>query len=139
MATKTLTKQQWQALDDKIWRFDIGRLKIDGYIINIRLTPSRKEMNLHYSVYVNGEMRGEWTKIESEIGAKFWFEKKIKSGIKFARAIEKELGKKKAQKMGLGMDSVEVKTIGHIPYFSSFQSLKASLERNNDSIELIEE
>src|SRR3954452_5160019 len=51
--------------------FGAVKLKADGHDLTLSVVQVRP-LNYAVAVYVDGYIRGEWWKAESEIGAKFW-------------------------------------------------------------------
>jgi hypothetical protein len=121
---KKLTPQQWKELEDSITEWSPARLKVDGHDITIQL-ERYKNMQLCYSVYVDGYIRGEWSDKASEIGQKFWRPMMMALvSAKSVKSMERVFGKKKAKEMGYTTDK---KLIGYTPHYLSFKALKQVL------------
>jgi hypothetical protein len=128
-----LTPTQWKELEAGIHEWRSVRLRINGHEISIFMV--RSGMKLKYEVYVDGYIKGDYTKVESEIGKAF-FRPMIINRHKAAllRDMVKIWGVREAKKMGYFQQKV---VIGYSPYYSSFRSLKQVLCQHDD-IEILE-
>lgn len=107
-------------------------LKADGHELQIRV-ERYKALQYSVMVYVDGYLRGEWFKSDSDIGAKFWrrrvsqvFSKKILDGRR------KLFGKRAASALAKSGSIVQ-----HLPYFGTARAVLATLQRTCESIEVV--
>jgi hypothetical protein len=90
-------------------------------------------MKLYLAVYVNGIMRVEYCKEESEIREKFMCPQKHFVWSAKARKRLKKFSKKRREELGLNPDEFY---LYYIPLWNSFSALKKHLIKNCDSIEV---
>jgi len=135
---KTLTKEQWKEIERKVTLYTNAKLLIDGYQVTV--TMYRSKMKLVYMLYINGEFDPQWVFNDCE-------ERK-----RFVRSVEKYLyskkmrddytkicGKRAAKKEAAEGEGMFQKFTSYDPYWKSFNSMRLHLEKNNESIEIIED
>lgn len=128
-----LSKDQRIAIEREL-SSSFGRviLKADGHELILRV-ERYKGLKWTVVVYVDGWLKGEWFKAESEIGAKFW-NRRTRQLFK-KRELEawrKAFGKRAAaerQQKGIW--------INHEPTFPSARACLARLQRTCDGIEVV--
>jgi hypothetical protein len=132
MATEQPTKDEWAEIE--------GRLKdlycpvyldCDGYLVILRLERVG-EMKLGITVHVDGWFRGKWMdpNNEAEEGRRFFQERsRYLHSAKERKRVEKKLGKKEAEKIG-----VYRRHTWRSPYWTSSRSLRKHLVKQNDRI-----
>lgn len=128
-----LTKDQRAEIERELSTpFGTVKLTADGHELTLRVVPV-KPLKYAVSVYVDGWLRGEWWKAESDIGAKFWC-RRVRNCFpqKEQLAFRKALGKRAGEKM------IERGTyVRHEPFFVTARACLASLQRTCASIEVV--
>ena len=128
-----MTKEEWESVERKLcFPADSVHLKVDGY--NITLWVMIYKMKMVIAVYVDGHIKGEWLVKDCDIRRRFY----QRSKHSLLTAAEK---KKLARKSKSVQKEVQERTAYYSfsPYWTSFQSLKRHLIKNNESIELCKE
>lgn len=128
-----LTKEQRVAIEREL-SSPYGRvvLKADGHELQLRV-ERYKALKYSVMVYVDGYLRGEWFRAESDIGAKFWCRRtrvlfKAKDHASYRRALGKR---------ALDERIAQSTYVMHMPCFASARAALASLQRTCESIEVI--
>jgi hypothetical protein len=140
MATKTLTKEQWQKIDTEFKRntpYAYAKFVIDGYNISVQqLLIGRK---LQILCYVNGKFNGVWLNMKSphELGIRFFpydlkplYSKETKKQIKSIYTLGKRLKER--------FPDFDNKVRIYRWTFRNISEVKRIFEAHNDSIELFE-
>ena len=126
-----MTKQEWIDAEKKIDFWNWIELDCDGYKINFH--ESRIKSKIVISLYVNGEIKGEWFNKDCEERKRFYQEHK-------SRFYKSRLQEARMRKLA--------KNVGHefrshysywTMHWSSFKSLKAHLIKNNKEIKWLNE
>ncbi len=128
-----MTDEQWKEVEKKLVPpFGRVELEIDGYKVTIvaQLVEKKK---FSFVVYVNGFIRGEWSKDDCEIRRRFYYESKRSLLTKSEKAKIKKMRKSVREKL-----LERTKYSIYLPYWGSFSRLKSHLIKNNKSIELVE-
>lgn len=131
-----MTKEEWKEVEGKLKSFYcIVKLRCDEYEISlviVRISQFKNEIQ----IYVNGVVKGEWLNKECEESKRF-LRKVSKSLYSQKHKLSyKKLSKRMQKEIGLDID----KTYSYyLPSWTSFNSLKRQLIRENNSIELIQE
>lgn len=129
-----MTKEEWKEVEEKLKRlWDIVKLKCDEYEVGLVLERHGQFKN-EIMVYVNGEFKHEWINKECEESRRFlrkvtralYSQKKKQAYNKLSKRVRKQLN--------IDID----KTFRYyLPTWTSFNSLKRHLIKENSSIELI--
>jgi hypothetical protein len=140
MATKTLTKEQWQKVDTEFkinaWT-TIAKFNIDGYKVSIVQELIGRKLQI--LCYVNGEFKGLWLNRESphEIGIRFFpyglkplYSKETKKHIQSIYTSAKRLKER--------FPDFDNKVRIYRWTFRNIAEVKRIFEAHNDSIELLE-
>jgi hypothetical protein len=131
-----VTNEEWKEIEKRLQSFyDIVKLKIDGYEISILLKRTNQFKN-ELAVYVNGLIKGEWLIKECEESRRFY--KKVTKSL-MTQKQKKALQKlpKKEQKRLTSMLKLDRTYSYYLAGWTSFNSLKKHLIKENKSIELI--
>lgn len=108
--TTSLSKADWAAVEKEL-SVPYGGVKLlaDGHAISLNVVPIKK-LRFSIGVYIDGWIKGEWMKVDSEIGAKFWHPCKMQlfsardfaeMRRKFGKRYENEMRKKHPPKLCL--------------------------------------
>ncbi len=131
-----ITKEDWQEIEQKLKSFyNVVKLNCDGY--EISLTLERLDtMKNGIMVYVNGVIKGEWLTEECEERRRFY-----RPITRSLMSQKQRNNLKKLPKRTQNMLIKELKLDRTFTYYSfewtSFNSLKRHLIKNNTNIELI--
>ena len=129
-----MTKEDWKVVEENLKHLlDIVELQCDGYKVSLVLKRETQFKN-SIMVYVNGSFKGEW------------MDKECEESRRFLRKVSRSLYNQK-QKQAFGKLSKRLqkemkidisKTYSYyMPTWTSFNSLKRHLIKENSSIELI--
>lgn len=128
-----MTKEEWKEVEERLKRLmDIVELQCDGYKVSLVLKRESQFKN-SIMVYVNGVFKGEWMEKDCEESRRF-LRKVTKSLMSQKQRKEYKKFPKRLQKQ-LKWD--ERKYSYYVPTWTSFNSLKRHLIKENSSIELI--
>jgi hypothetical protein len=128
-----MTNEDWKKLEEFVNKGGSGKIKIGDDVITIKL--GRHKLKLVYTIFVNGEIKGEWFTEDGDCGiAEKYYCKKSTNLYSHHKRIIKSLGKRKAKRMGL-LDKMEF----IVPTFGSFRTLKSQYKGRHENIELVEE
>lgn len=131
-----MTAEDWKYVEEKLKSFyNIVKLNCDGYKVDILLARVGQFKN-EIRVYVNGVVNGEWCIKECEESRRFL--RKISRSVYSQK--QKDRYKKMSKKMQkhIGVD-IDRKYSYYLPSWTSFNSLKSQLIKENSSIVLIKE
>ena len=127
-----MTKEDWKKVEEW-WGISRRSMKllIDGHKINLYNTIDSKKMIVYVSLYVDDFIKGEYSKIDNEIGNKFY--QRTKLPLYSSRELKeriKDFGKKSkyAKQAYYEMNNL---------YWRSFNAFKKHITTHNESIELI--
>ena len=130
-----MNREQWAALEVELRTpYGYAQLQADGHVLTLNV-QRYKGLQYAITVYVDGFIKGEWMKKESEVGAKFW--RPVLSSLFAGTALkrfEKEAGKRAAVRMKKQFPPTLVM---HSPYFASVAVLRRHLVKTCSSIELV--
>ena len=128
-----LSKEQRAAIEREL-SVPYGRvvLKADGHELQLRV-ECYKALRYSVMVYVDGWLRGEWFKAESDIGAKFWHRH---TRVLF-KAKDHALYRRAFGKRALDERIARSTYVVHMPSFNSGRAALASLQRTCESIEVV--
>lgn len=128
-----VTAQEWKEIDEKLKSiFNIVELMCDGYKLSVRLERCGQFKNA-IAVYINGQIKGEWYK-ECEESRRFF--KKVSKSLYPQKQKDKWKKMSKKAKVQLEID-IDKKYFYYTPLWTSFNSLKRHLIKENKEIELI--
>lgn len=128
-----VTPEEWKGIEEKLKSFYYTvKLKCDGYEVALMLKRIGQFKNA-ILVYVNGKVEGKWLMEECEESRRFYrkvtrsamSQKQKKALAKLPKRLQKELALQ------------NVKFSYYCEYWTSFNSLKRQLVRENKSIELL--
>ncbi len=134
------SKQEWDDFKQALsGRWGHKHLLCDGYLVAVNIEMCKKR-SLHYAIYVNGKMRGEWVTCvnEDELdqlpeeSRRFCMHNKKGRSTKEIKQYERLFGKRECKKRGLYK-----KMIIPLPYWKSINSLIAHFKKHNESISII--
>jgi len=128
----TMNKADWDIVARTLGVGFIARLDCDGY--RLELCPMRSPKNpLHRIIapYINGVFKGEWLLNDCEERRRFFRSCKVRVWKKgaFAKTSKRFLRQQ-------GIDP-EATTTYYMPSWSSFNSMKRHLVKNNQNISLV--
>jgi hypothetical protein len=142
MATKTLTKEQWQQVKAKFKIFTVflrAEFLIDGY--KVLLTCEYiKHNKLAIACYVDGHIKGQWfTDYNNphEIAVRFFPTYTFRVYSPKKRAEYKKIWKSEKQLLKY-MPYIDKTITQRKTFYSSIAKVRKVFETNNDSIELLE-
>lgn len=129
-------KVEWDAVEKEL-RLPYGygvEMRVDGHALRLRVVQ-QKPLRFVIAVYVDGWIKGEWMKRESEIGAKFWhpFQVALFSGPAF-KTMEREHGKRFAHRM---RKQHPPKVAGYAPYWNSVSAFRRHITKTCTDIRLL--
>lgn len=129
-----MTKEEWSQVEEALKSiFSMAQLKVDGYKITLRLERLDTYRN-RIMVYINEQFKGKWLIEDCEERRRF-FRKREKSLITAKQ--KKDLNKLPKKFKKEHEEWFNRSYIYYEPYWSSFNSLKKHLIKENESIELI--
>lgn len=130
-----MTKEDWNNAESALKNlFSYVNLKIDGYDVTLHLERMDTYKN-GIMVYVNGKINGKWLFDDCEERRRFLRKReKLLMSTKQINAFKKM--PKKMQKEY--KELYEKKYVYYDFYWTSFNSLKRHLLKENESIELVE-
>lgn len=134
-----ISKEQWAEIEAQLSNI-MGRVDLvcDGYRVNAIVEYSK--MKMYVAVYVNGEIKGEWTNGKGEIPQKFCQVKKryLYSAAKRAEA------KKAATRRGMGADLrkwytgvAESSITSWMPWWTNSKAFCRHIRKTCTSIEIV--
>ena len=125
-----VSKDEWREIRQRLNRFIPVTLQADDYKLTIRL-ESCGDTRFFFAVYVNDEIKPEWTAISWEISEKFYNRHKhVNLTPKQKRFVKRHSSE--------GEDLIERMTEKtYTPYWRSFDRLKNHLERKCESLNYI--
>lgn len=125
-----MTKKEWDVFEEKLSDpyGGIVRLLVDGYEVSV-IVVQEKPLHFSLALYVDGKIKSAWSLNDCDIRRRFYRKcsKKLYSAAEI-REFQKELGKRKADKLAAGRFEY------YTPYWNTAKSLKAHLIKNNQSI-----
>jgi hypothetical protein len=128
-----MTKEDWKQIEQIVNKGGSVDIRIGDDVITIKL--GRMKLKLVYTIFVNGEIKGEWFTKDGDCGiAERYYCKKQMNMYNNYKDIIKVLGKRRAKKEGF-LDKFEF----YVPSFSSFRTLKSQYISRHKNIELVEE
>lgn len=129
-----MTKEEWSQVEAALKDFfSLVKLKIDEYEVSLRLERIDTYSN-RIGVYVNGEFKGKWLMEDCEERRRF-LRKREKSVMTVKQRKDLEKLPKKFRKEYEEM--LNRSYVYYEPWWTSFNSLKKHLIKENESIELI--
>lgn len=133
-----MTADDWKKAEERLTPpFGLAKFIIDGYKVTVecRLVTKNK---YGYVVFVDGVFKFEWIKDDCEIRRRFCYEgqRSILTG-KCKTDFIKEFGKREYNRF-IKENPEKIKYKYWQPYFGSFRLLKSHLEKNNESIALVD-
>lgn len=129
-----MNKEEWKEIEEKLKSFfEVVKLNCDGYEVSLSLQRVSQYKNA-IVVYVNGKFKHEWINKDCEESRRFL--KKVSKSFYSQKQKNKykKLSKKLQKELGVDVDK---KYSYYLPYWTSFNSLKRQLAKENNSIKLI--
>ena len=129
-----LSKEQREAIERELAAPYSGgaKLQVDGHELSLRV-ERYKALKWCVIVYVDGCLRGEWYKAESEIGAKFWRRRvSVLIKQKDLALYRKAFGKRDAEAR-----LARATFVMHSPDFPSARSFLAHIQRTATAVEVV--
>lgn len=126
---------KWDQIKERLEHLGSSvKLLADGHTLHLRKVHDRKK--IFVIVYVNGQVKGEWTKAEDEKPvypeARFWRPMKRAAYKKKAYASAKRaFGKKEADRM------ITPRVIGFVPDFGTEGAAVAHLKKHFPDLEIL--
>lgn len=129
-----MTKEEWVQVEKALQSlYSIVELKIDGYKVALRLERLDTYKNA-ITVYINGEFKGKWLMEECEERRRF-LRKREKSLI--TQKQKKDLNKLSKKFRKEHEEWFNRSYVYYEPWWTSFNSLRKHLIKENESIELV--
>lgn len=129
-----MTKEEWSQVEEALKSFySIVEMKVDEYKVSLRLERLDTYSN-RIAIYVNGEFKGKWLIEDCEERRRF-LRKREKSLITAKQ--KKDLNKLPKKFIKEHEEWFNRSYVYYEHYWSSFNSLKKHLLKENESIELV--
>lgn len=129
-----MTKEQWQAVEQRIMGYPYMTTKIraDGHVLS--LSMERDKMRLVVAVYVDGKIDLKWIMEDCEIRQKFFQQRKR------SLLTQKDRARLKREKKSIWEEiAAQATYYSYSPYWTSFTALRRHLEQNCETITPYEE
>ncbi len=135
-----MTKEEWKQIEDELFYglYNSITLKADGHTVYLTLIKSGMKLKILVLVKdvklvdILGKKEEQLNETELLVRNKF-FCKKTKNSIN-KRALNRSKLSKKEKQMIMDMNT---EYTYYIPYFTSFNKLRSSFEKNCDSVERV--
>ncbi len=128
-----MNNEDWEYAKNQIDHYLAVKLKCDDYMLTIRVARITK-FRLGIVFYVNGEVKGKWFTADCEERRRF--ARPVQKSIYTAKqkAEYKKMGKRFLKQCDINLNK---KITYYQYYWTSFNSLKRHLIKNNANIELM--
>ena len=126
-----MNAEEWKKVESNSLKLDHPvKLHIDGY--EIWLVPTRENMKMYITLFVDGGFKWEWIHEDCDIRKRFM------CPSKHCLVKQKDLDRVTKSKKKQQEIKANNTYISYSPYWTSFKRLKSHLIKNNTSIELRE-
>lgn len=126
-----MNAEEWKKVESNLLMLDHPvKLHVDGY--EIWLVPTRENMKMYITLFVDGGFKWEWIHEDCDIRKRFL------CPSKHCLVKQKDLDRVTKSKKKQQEIKANNTYISYSPYWTSFKRLKSHLIKNNTSIELKE-
>ena len=134
--TTNMGKADWEAVENELRSphcYGVDML-VDGHRLKLQVVEVKK-FRYAIAVYIDGWIKGECMKVDSEIGAKFWhpFSVRLFSAHSF-KEMERASGKRFANMM---RNKYQPVVAGYEPYWNSVRAFRRHITRTCTDIRLL--
>jgi hypothetical protein len=131
MSALPITKEEWQQIENHLlYPGATEYLQCDQYLVTLRV--GIEKMRLYICLYIDGYMRGEWSRADCDIRRRFFCP--VKDNLFKRMPTNGRSGKpyvtKKVKKQG--------EFTYYVPTWRSFSSLRKHLIKNNTAIQRVD-